>query len=165
MDSRQNWTEDKRRIDLKAWLCKCLGIHGSRGHRRGERLEGTGKNEIMGPETKQIDGKMQQQAMRVPSKHSMDQEPVKTWLQVNQATSMLLLLLASPGVAGGALLDEAGLLRHACELLAEEWVIACLVGVQTIQTLASGVDERPRCGVLRGDTEIADISEGILALT
>lgn len=42
----------------------------SRGHRRGERLEGTGSNKkIMGSETKQIDGKMQQQAIRVLSKN------------------------------------------------------------------------------------------------
>jgi hypothetical protein len=51
------------------------------------------------------------------------------WLQVNQATSTLLLLLTAPGVVGRLLLRKAGLLGHACELLTEEWVVSGRRGV------------------------------------
>lgn len=86
-------------------------------------------------------------------------------LEVDQTTSRLLWsLLSTPRVVGGLLLHETSLLGHTGILLAEEGVVAGLGGMQTIQTLTSGVDECTRRRVLRRDTQVANVSERVLAL-
>lgn len=91
-----------------------------------------------------------------------------TWLQIDQAVPGLLLpLWSSPRIAGRLLLllHKASLLGNARILLTRERVIARLIGVQTIQTLTGRVDERSWRGVLRRDTEVSNIAEGVQAFT
>lgn len=95
---------------------------------------------------------------------------------------MLLLLLAEVGAEGvGAtaeptdrtslsrhhsiLVRKARLLGHSCELAVQEGVAAGLVGRYAAYALACTVDESSRSGVLGRNTEVADVSERILAFS
>ena len=89
----------------------------------------------------------------------------KCTLQINQtAIGLLSLLLTTPWVVRRRS-GEASLLWHELLLLTKEWVVACMCSPQAFQTLTGGVDKRAWCGVLRGDTQVTHVTEGVLAFS
>lgn len=87
-------------------------------------------------------------------------------LQINQTTTLWLLLrhlLTTPWVV---ITNKPSLLRHELLLLTtKEWIVARLCCLQASQTLSRRVDKCARRSMLRGNTEVAHVSKGILTFS
>ena len=55
-------------------------------------------------------------------------------------------------------------LRHARELVMQEGIVPRVLIMDSAQSSTSTVNERPWCSVLRGDTQVASVAEGVEAV-